>query len=128
VAPQSPAAFTFRLRNPGDKRGAFRFDVDTYALPNAPACPVRIEKSDRGTFSERLRKTRAVHGLGHFPVPADWSVEIAPDAPELNPGEEAEIAVKITPPAGFTGAKPFNVNARLGGKYAGGVTLVVSTL
>jgi hypothetical protein len=42
------------------------------------------------------------------------------------PGQEIDIAVNITPPSGFTGTTPFNMNAFYGNKYAGGVTLYVT--
>ncbi len=127
VAPQSPAEFTFRLRNAADREEKFGFEVDTYAIPNAPSCPARLEQADKQRFSERLKKIQAVHDKANFPVPADWKVEISPDQPLLDPDEEIDVNVKITPPGGFAGSKPFNVNARQGDKYAGGVTLIVST-
>jgi hypothetical protein len=128
VAPHSPAAFQFRLRNDSGKRAQYRFEVDTYEIPAAAACKVRIEDSDRGPFPQRLRAIKALHGRGNFPVPAGWTVAVSPQTPSLDPNEELDIGVKITPPAGFAGRKPFNVNALRGDIYAGGVTLVVSTV
>jgi hypothetical protein len=55
-----------------------------------------------------------------------WSIVITPAEVSLNPTDEVDIAVALTPPAGFTGTQPFNVNAMYGGKYAGGVSLVVT--
>jgi hypothetical protein len=127
VAPQSPAEFTFRLRNHTNKPNTYRFEVDDYVIPRRSDCKPRIEPSDRGLFAQRLRKIRATHGRGGFPVPADWIVEIAPAQAALPPGAEIDIAVRITPPAGFAGTKPLNVNTLYGDTYAGGVTLVVST-
>jgi hypothetical protein len=126
VAPQSPAQFTFRLRNAMDKTTAFRFETDAYTIPNFPACKTVIGADERGTFSERLRRIRQRHGRGSFPVPPGWAVEISPDAPSLLPNEETDISVKITPPAGFAGRQNFNVNALSGAGYVGGVTLVVA--
>jgi hypothetical protein len=127
VAPQSPAVFQFRLRNATGKPAAYRFEVDAYELPAPPACGPRIEPGKRPTFSERMRQIRAVHGRGLFPVPAGWTVELNPDAPTLQPDQEIDVTAKITPPAGFTGKKSFNVNARTGDVFAGGVTLTVAT-
>jgi hypothetical protein len=66
------------------------------------------------------------HDRALFPVPAGWSVVITPAEVSLNPNQELDIAVAITPPAGFTGTQPFNLNAIHGEKYAGGVSLVVT--
>lgn len=126
VAPQSPAEFQFRLRNNTAKENQYRFEVDDYAIPGVPECKPKIEPADRGAFSLRLRKIKAAHGRGNFPVPADWIVELSPAQPTLQPDEEIDIKARITPPAGFTGTKPFNVNALYGATFAGGVTLVVS--
>ncbi len=60
-------------------------------------------------------------------MPAGWLVEISPPAPTLPAGAEIQISVKITPPPGFTGRMPFNVNALHGNVYAGGVSLIVQT-
>jgi hypothetical protein len=128
VAPQSPAEFAFRLRNHTTKANQYRFEVDDYAIPGVPECKPKIEPEDRGTFSQRLRKIKATHARSNFPVPADWIVELSPAQPTLQPDEEIDVNARITPPAGFTGTKPFNVNALYGDTYAGGVTLVVSAV
>jgi hypothetical protein len=78
--------------------------------------------------AERLRRIRARHDRAHFPVPPGWSVVITPAEVSVNPAAEVDIAVAITPPAGFTGRQPFNVNAMYGDKYAGGVSLVVDAI
>jgi hypothetical protein len=54
-------------------------------------------------------------------------VTIAPDSVSLVPGAEATVNVDVTPPAGFSGEKAFNVNAFGDGIFAGGVTLVART-
>jgi hypothetical protein len=128
VAPQSPAAFKFRLRNATGKEASYRFETDTYEIPTPPECKTSIERSDRGTFPRRLERIRQRHGHGAFPVPAGWTVEIAPQTPALHPGDEIDVDVKITPPAGFAGRQPFNVNARTGEIFAGGVSLIVRTI
>ena len=57
-------------------------------------------------------------------MPPDWAVVIAPPAVTLNANQEATIHVDVTPPAGFSGEKAFNINAFSEGVLAGGVTLV----
>jgi hypothetical protein len=127
VAPQSPAEFRFRLRNSAGKPAEYTFETDTYAVGKPPACPARILPSDRGTFSERLKRILQIHGRGRFPVPAGWTITIAPSHPVLLPDQEIDVDVSIEPPPGFAGRQVFNVNARTISGYAGGVTLVVAT-
>ena len=126
VAAHSPAQFTFRLRNGSAKPRGYAFEVDTYAIPDQEPCKAVIGPEDRGPFAERLRRIKARHDRALFPVPPGWAIDIQPPAPQLAPGHEIDVAVAITPPAGFTGEKPFNVNALTDGRYVGGVTLRVA--
>jgi hypothetical protein len=126
VAPQSPADFRFVLRNTTGKQARYAFETDAYVLGPPPACPDRIGPRDRGTFSERLKRTLQVHGRGRFPVPGGWTITITPPEPVLLPDQEIDVDVRIEPPPGFVGRQAFNVNARHEAGYAGGVTLVVA--
>jgi hypothetical protein len=126
AAALSPATFSFRLRNNTDRENLYRFQVDTYVIPSQDACKTAIPPEDRAPRVERLRRIRARHDRASFPVPVGWSIVITPAEVSLNPTDEVDIAVALTPPAGFTGTQPFNVNAMYGGKYAGGVSLVVT--
>jgi len=126
VAAHSPADFGFRLRNNTNTTNDYVFEVDSYAIPEQPDCAKRLTDADRGNFAQRLERIKAVHNRANFPVPPGWTVEITPPQVSLAPGEEVDIAVSITPPAGFTGTTPFNVNARFKDRYAGGVTLYVT--
>jgi hypothetical protein len=126
VAAHSPANFVFRLRNHTDQTNRYNFQVDTYTIPAQPDCPSTIPAADRGTFAERLKRIQAIHNRANFPIPGGWTVEVLPSEPSLSPGQEIDVAVNITPPAGFTGTTPFNVNTFYGNKYAGGVTLYVT--
>ena len=126
VPATSPANFVFRLRNHTDKTNRYNFEVDTYAIPTQPVCPPTIQAADRGTFAERLRRIQAIHNRANFPIPPGWNVEILPSEPSLTPSQEIDVAVNITPPAGFTDTTPFNVHAFYGNAYAGGVTLYVT--
>lgn len=126
VPAHSPAQFSFKLRNASVKPRSFAFEVDTYKIPDPELCKAKIGPEDRGTFSERLRRIKARHDRALFPVPPGWTVDIQPATPHLLPNQEIDIAVAIEPPVGFTGEKPFNVNARSGDIYAGGVTLTVT--
>ena len=125
VAPHSPAEFTFRLQNDTDRERQYRFEVDSYSIPQLPECKAHIERSERGPFRERVARILKVHGSDLFPVPAGWTVDISPEAPALPPQAEIDVTVQITPPSGFTGRQPFNVNAIHDGGFAGGVTLIV---
>lgn len=126
VPATSPANFTFALRNGTNTANAYTFEVDTYAIPNVPDCPETIAQQNQGTFAERLKKIQAVHNRANFPVPAGWTVAISPPQVALAPGQETQIAVTVTPPAGFIGTVPFNFHAMYNKNYAGGVTVYVS--
>jgi len=127
VAPHSAATFNFPLRNNSGKENRFTFEVDTYTIPQLPECGTQIAPEDRGTRGERLRRIKARHNKSDYPVPPGWNVEIVPPDVSLAPDDETDIEVRITPPGGFAGEKRFNVNARYGEHYAGGVSLIVST-
>jgi hypothetical protein len=121
----SPATFDFKLRNTTGKTNRFRFEVDTYTIPDLPECPPTAPKR-RGSRSERLRRIRARHDRQNYPVPPGWDVEITPQEVTIAANDEADIAVALTPPAQFHGEQQFNVNAVYDSSYAGGVSLVVS--
>jgi hypothetical protein len=122
---QSPAHFDFTLRNGFAREQRFTFTVDVYtplALPECPATP-----SPQELRTARIRRMVELHKSRDFSVPAGWTVAIQPDAVALAPGQEVTVQVDVTPPAGFAGEQPFNVNAFADGKFAGGVTLIART-
>lgn len=121
----SPAHFAFAVRNPTTKPGRAHFQVDTYSIPPQPQCPPAAPATPI-TSAERLRQARARHNRAAFPVPPGWIVDIMPVEPALQPGQQVDVAVDITPPAGFAGSQPFNIHAFIGNTYAGGVTLYVT--
>jgi hypothetical protein len=124
VAAQSPAHFSFQLRNAFAIPRNYTFTIDTYAMLPVPDCgTVTISKESR---SARIRDVVARYRAMNFGVPAGWAVAISPDTILLAPGDEQTIQVEVTPPAGFTGQLPFNVNAFADGWFAGGVTLTVT--
>jgi hypothetical protein len=120
----SAAHFTFRLRNPFAENDQFRFVVDTYTPLELPECKEAVSRGE--LRSQRIRRIVAFHRSQNFAIPAGWSVTISPDTVSLAPDQEVAVQVDITPPAGFTGEQPFNVNAFAEGKFAGGVRLVVT--
>jgi len=124
----SPAAFTFQLRNQSRQDQTFRFEVDTYAIPTLPICERRVTKNPALPGQPPLigampPEVPAAHDRAKYPVPEGWRVDIDPAKPQLPPEGETTIKVRITPPTGFTGRQPFNVNAFDGHGFAGGVTL-----
>jgi hypothetical protein len=128
-AAHSPAEFVFALRNATRERQAFRYEVDTYRIPDSPPCPaerpiVNDHNTPRGPAATR-RPVPAGHDRRQYPVPEGWAVEFDPPGPLLAPGEEINVRARIMPTPGFTGRKPFNVNVFHGDGLAGGVTLIV---
>jgi len=116
----SPAVFTFTLRNDTPRRHRYTFEVDSYVLPGQVPCEPDDQKPD-----ERRRSRLARHRATDYPVPAGWTVEIAPDSPSLASGESISIEATVTPPTGLRGQQPINVRAFREEDFAGGVTLVV---
>jgi hypothetical protein len=100
VAAQSPATFTFALRNGVTARRQFGFWTDSYELG-----PIGICTDD----PEELRRRKAYHRDDH-PLPAGWTVDISPPAPVLDPMEEIPVLVTVTPPSGWTGTQTVNVH------------------
>jgi hypothetical protein len=127
----SPANFTFHLGNQRGREQRFRFEVDTYVIPPLPNC------GRQGTENPDLRRqpelvgsspnVPALHDRKNYPLPEGWSVELDPPTPQLAPGGEIAITARITPPAGFTGRQPVNVNAFDLQGFVGGITLHVES-
>lgn len=114
VQAQSPATFTFTLRNNTRRTRTYRFEVDAYELPGRPPCS--DEAPDRGALVDRHRR-------GAHPVPAGFTVQVTPSSPTIDPGFDTSITVTVDPPPGFTGRQAINVNAFHDHGFAGGVTL-----
>jgi hypothetical protein len=125
VTPQSPAVFRFALKNNTGKPQRYRFQTDTYTLPELKEC--RAKTAAAQNKDAKWREIQALHNPANFPVPAGWTVATVPADLPLAPEAEAEVEVSITPPAGFTGRQAFNVNSLYGhADYAGGVTVYVT--
>jgi hypothetical protein len=136
-ATHSPAQFTFTLRNDGEERRAFRFEADTYRLPEPPPCgeakrPTQRDLSARAVQPAAYRLTpqldphvRARHSRQAYWLAEGWRVAIDPVAPVLDAGEQRPIRVIVTAPPGFVGSQPVNIRGLHGDISAGGVTLVV---
>lgn len=132
--PKSPAEFTFLLRNEKRRDEQFRFEVDTYRLPELPPCDqrqppppfVRASDEQGPRMPETIARTvPRQHDRRNYPIPAGWTVDIAPGEPNLPAGAEMPIRVTLDAPAGFHGRQPFNVNVFDREGFTGGVTLVV---
>ena len=116
VAAESPATFTFTLRNNSARERTYWFELDGYEGPDPRPCT-----DDGGDPTRRLER----HRRANHPVPEDFDVQIAPAAPTLAAGNSITITVIVDPPVGFRGRQPINVNAFNQQGFAGGVTLVV---
>jgi hypothetical protein len=134
---QSPAAFSFAIRNPDERHHRFSFSVDGYAIPEQLACeaverPGRRELYRRSVQPAAARLTpqlgediRRRHDRSAYPLPDGWAVQFEPSEVELNAGEQAAVRVSVKPPPGFQGRQPVNVHVADGDKVTGGVTLIV---
>ena len=113
----SPAAFSFMLRNNTKRTRQYRFELDAYDIPPQPECGSPGAQHD--VILER-------HRLANHPVPAGFSIAITPDAPMIVPGARVVMQIVVTPPGGFIGRQPININCFHDGGFAGGVTLFVT--
>jgi hypothetical protein len=126
VSPHSPATFQFKLRNHTAKVNKYRFEVDTYSLPATKTCEPKKNNEKKQTGAQKLEELKKIHNRDLFKIPADWAVAYTPENPILEPEEEIDIVVHITPPNSFIGKMPFNINAYYNkNDFAGGVTLYV---
>jgi hypothetical protein len=116
VAAQSPATFTFTLRNSTRRERTYGFELDGYELP--PPLPCVDDRTDPARRLERHRRT-------DHPVPDGFDVHITPANPTLDQGDAINVAVSVNPPAGFEGRQAINVNVFHEQGFAGGVTLIV---
>jgi hypothetical protein len=116
IAAQSPATFTFTLRNDTRRERTYRFEVDGYELPALRPCA-----DDPVDPARRLER----HRHGDHPAPDGFDVDITPARPTLAPAAAVTVTVTVEPPPGFEGRQSINVNAFHERAFAGGVTLVV---
>jgi hypothetical protein len=139
---QSPAVFTFPVRNEDVVRRVLRLVADAYEIPPPIDCRERPEKNDSNRKYPDLSKlpkfrpateeeadwafARSRHGPAVHPVPPGWTVAIEPDTLDLDAGETREVRVAVTPPEGWEGRRAININALKGGDPVGGVTLYIT--
>jgi hypothetical protein len=129
VAAQSPANFSFLLRNPDRKAHDCHFKTDTYHISDLLPC----EETRRGKSSvAEMRKRNYDTALARnkaldFPIPPGWTVEFSQDVNTLAAGEEKTIQVTVTPPGTFTGKQPINIHAFTEkNELIGGVTVYIT--
>ena len=130
---QSPAHFTFNVRNDGSVTQRFAVEADAYDLPELPDCREQERERPTTRFRESLARweeAKRTQSYGMFPVPDNWRIEITPHAFGLDPGKEQTVKVAIEPhEVSFRGTKTFNVHVFTYDAerrwLAGGVTLAV---
>lgn len=124
VSVQSPATFSFQLRNKSAKQTRYTFAPDMYVLPTLKDCEKKIKKQSK---EEKWKTIQALHDRSKFMIPSDWNVTISPANASLGPDEEVTIDVSIDPPASFTGMKAINIHTvEDNNTFVGGVTVYVS--
>lgn len=130
----SPATFTFTLRNDDGERHVFRFEVDTYAIPPRPNCEwqprPRDEAADQDlallrTRPGTIRKVPPEHDRKNYPLPPRWTVAFNPETIMLSPDQSTPITVTVTPPADFVGSKMLNIHSFHERGMTGGVTVEI---
>jgi hypothetical protein len=117
----SPAVFTFTLRNDTDKQQKYTFALDAYVPGTPDPCGATDSAEDRAARVARHRR-------GVQPVPLGWQVTVVPEMPTLDPDQLTVITVTVAPPVGFAGDQVLNVSAFHEAGIAGGVTLTVQVV
>ena len=97
--------------------------MNTYAIPRAAPLPRLTIWVIPEISPLRGWCPRTTIFTSNYPLPQGWSVAFDPPSPELAPDEEQTVHVVVTPPDGFTGRQPLNVNAFNRYGLAGGLTL-----
>lgn len=129
VPAMSPGVFSFALRNADDTRKAYTFAADTFTIGPQPLC-----SSPRAAGNSNAPKrgvsslTRARNSRAENPLPAGWTITYDPPAPALDPGEQIDVQVTVTPLDTFHGAQPINVHVFTGYTLIGGVTILLQRL
>lgn len=126
----STVDFMFLVRNATRVAQVFRFEVDSYRIPDLPPCDEtpptpRGKRSPMAAGQGQPPDVPARHDRKTYPVPAGWAVAFEPAEPQLEPGQEQTIHVRIVGPDGYKGVQPFNVHAYHRDGFAGGITLYV---
>lgn len=129
VQAASPAQFTFDVANPARERRPFRFEYDTYAIPQPPPCNDRT--GARNGFAAPPPGTvppaaAMRHRRADFPLPAGWTLSFDPPNPVVPAGGNATIAVTVTPPNTFHGTLPLNIHVFTDSQLTGGITVLVN--
>lgn len=136
---QSPAIFTFQVRNDASVARRFELEADMYQLPEREPCPhqiapeVNIAERLTRLAESRLRWAKAleIQSYGQFPVSSEWRVNIQPNAFSLDPDQECSVQVEIEHMNNdFKGQQRFNINCFASGSHqqrnlVSGVTLIV---
>lgn len=121
----SPGVFSFALRNASAERKAFRFAADTFTIGPQPLCSDQRVRGKSGVQKGVSSLTRSRNSRASNPLPAGWAIAFAPDAPTLNPGDQIDVTVTVTPPDAFKGDQPINVHTFSGSTFIGGVTVTL---
>jgi hypothetical protein len=126
----SPVTFPFQLRNRKRVTQTFRFETDSYVIPPLPDCGERRDKIRTGRAALTQRPFDPVvvpqqHRRANYPLAPGWAVAFSPLHPQLAPEQEITVTATVTPPPGFKGQQPINVQAFSESGLAGGMTFYV---
>jgi hypothetical protein len=125
----SAAEFSFVVGNSNREEKVYRFEFDSYAIPELLPCSDTPPDRARG----KRRKPGTVppviaarHLRANYPLPAGWTLTFDPANPVV-PGEtEIPINATVTPPDDFHGSLPLNIHTFSGNDLIGGVTIIVN--
>jgi hypothetical protein len=135
AAPASPTSkLNFHVGNQSKHVRRLQLSMNSYRLPSVPLRPGPPRGSTVGklqgegparTSPAYLQKLREINDFAKFPVPAFLQARLENDEIVLQPGQEIETFVEVTPPKAGQGRQHVNVNVMLDGMLLGGVTAYV---
>src|SRR5262245_41629842 len=135
AVPASPTSkLRFHVANQSEHVRRLRLSMNSYRLPAVPLRPGAPRGATVNTHGGEgpprsspayLQRLREINDFAKFPVRAFLEARLERDEIVLQPGEEVETFVEVTPPKAGDGRQHVNVNVMTDGVLLGGVTAYV---
>lgn len=123
AVPASPTRqLRFLVGNDGRVARTVALTMNAYRLPQRVGCAENYRERQGLKY---LRRLQDAHHSDRFPVPDYLHARLTHAALKVEPGQELEVTLELTPPAKGRGIHSVNVNAYDGARLIGGITAYV---